>query len=92
MHILTGTAYSLYWVCSEVQQIFCLCIVKIILTVLANNFPIRYSKNKGRTIIFIGGGGGGGCQFWDLQTFFFSKNNAFQTIFFIRFCNENNFL
>ena len=34
----------------------------------------------------------GGCyHFWDLQTIFF-KSNAFQTIFFITFCDENNFL
>ena len=37
-----------------------------------------------------GGGGGGSYHFSDLQTFFL-KNNAFQTIFFITFCNENNF-
>ena len=35
--------------------------------------------------------GGGGYHFWDLQTIFL-KSNAFQTIFFITFCNENNFL
>ena len=29
-------------------------------------------------------------HFWDLQTIFF-KSNAFQTIFFITFCNGNNF-
>ena len=44
---------------------------------------------KGRTIIFRGGGGGvtisGTCRQ------FFSKNNAFQTIFVITFCKENNF-
>ena len=33
----------------------------------------------------------GGYHFWDLQTNFFLKSNAFQTIFFITFCNENNF-
>ena len=38
-----------------------------------------------------GGGGGRGYHFWDLQTVFFLKNNAFQTIFFITFCYENNF-
>ena len=32
----------------------------------------------------------GGYHFWDLQTIIF-KSNAFQTIFFITFCNENNF-
>ena len=33
----------------------------------------------------------GGYHFWDLQTIFL-KSNAFQTIFFITFCNGNNFL
>ena len=32
----------------------------------------------------------GGYHFYDLQTIFL-KSNAFQTIFFITFCNENNF-
>ena len=32
----------------------------------------------------------GGYHFWDLQTIFF-KSNAFQTFFFITFCNGNNF-
>ena len=36
--------------------------------------------------------GGGGVPFLGLADNFFLKNNAFQTIFFITFCNENNFL
>ena len=42
-------------------------------------------------LLFFIEGGGGGYHFWDLQTIFFLKNNAFQTIFFIKLCNENNF-
>ena len=38
-----------------------------------------------------GGGGGGGEPFLGLAGKFF-KSNAFQTIFFNTFCNENNFL
>ena len=40
--------------------------------------------------LLLGGGEGGGYHFWDLQTIFL-ESNAFQTIFFITFCNENNF-
>ena len=32
-----------------------------------------------------------GLPFLGLADNFFPKNNAFQTIFFITFCNENNF-
>ena len=42
---------------------------------------------KGRTIIFFTGR----SPFLGLADNFFPKNNAFQTIFFITFCNENNF-
>ena len=35
---------------------------------------------------------GGVFSFLGLADNLFLKNNAFQTIFFIRFCNENNFL
>ena len=35
--------------------------------------------------------GGGGVTIFATCRQFFLKNNAFQTIFFIRFCNENNF-
>ena len=34
---------------------------------------------------------GGGLPFLGLADNFFLKSNAFQTIFFITFCNENNF-
>ena len=34
----------------------------------------------------------GGLPFLGLAYNFFLKSNAFQTIFFITFCNENNFL
>ena len=33
----------------------------------------------------------GGLPFLRLEYNFFLKSNAFQTIFFITFCNENNF-
>ena len=36
-------------------------------------------------------GGGGAYHFWDLHTISF-KSDAFETIFFITFCNGNNFL
>ena len=39
-----------------------------------------------------GGGGGGVLPFLGLADNFFLKNNAFQTIFLITFCNENNIL
>ena len=41
---------------------------------------------KGQTIIFLSG-----LPFLGLADNFF-KSNAFQTIFFITFCNENNFV
>ena len=40
-------------------------------------------------LFFIGGGGG--LPFLGLADNFFLKSNVFQTIFFITFCNENNF-
>ena len=42
-------------------------------------------------LFFIGGGGGGGVTIFGTCRQFFSESNAFQTIFFITFCNENNF-
>ena len=46
----------------------------------------------GTDIIFLlGGGGGGVVTFLGLADNFFLKNIAFQTIFFITFCNEINF-
>ena len=42
----------------------------------------------------MGGGGGGGARgyhFWDFQTILFLEKNAFQAIFFIAFCDKNNF-
>ena len=35
--------------------------------------------------------GGGGLPFLGVADNFFPKSNGFQTIFFITFCNENNF-
>ena len=46
-----------------------------------------YLSFKGQTIIFLSGG----LPFLGLADNFF-KSNLFQTIFFITFCNENNFL
>ena len=51
------------------------------------NIHINDIAYKGQTIIF----------YWGVTIFgtcrqFFLKSNAFQTIFFITFCNENNFL
>ena len=40
---------------------------------------------------YWGGGGGGGVTIFGTCRQFFIKSNAFQTIFFITFCNENNF-
>ena len=57
---------------------------------LCNSTPGKSIQYKGRTIIFLLEGGG--YHFWELQTIFFVKSNAFQTIFFIIFCNEDNFL
>ena len=45
--------------------------------------------HKGQTIIFLSGGG---LPFSGLADNFFLKSNAFQTIFFITFCSQNNFL
>ena len=50
-----------------------------------------HKTGKGQTIIFYWGGGGV-FPFLRLADNFFLKSNAFQTIFFITFCNENNFL
>ena len=38
---------------------------------------------------FLSGGGGGGVTIFGSCRQFFLKSNAFQTIFFITFCNEN---
>ena len=40
---------------------------------------------------FLSGGGGGGVTIFGTCRQFFLKSNVFQTIFFITFCNENNF-
>ena len=46
-----------------------------------------FGPTKGRTIILLSGG----LPFLGLPDNFFQKSNAFQTIFFITFCDENNF-
>ena len=48
--------------------------------------PIVISHFRDRLLFFIGGG----LPFLGLADNFF-KSNAFQKIFFITFCNENNF-
>ena len=45
-----------------------------------------FQDHRVGTIIFIGG-----LPFLGLPDNFFPKSNAFQTIFFITFCNEINF-
>ena len=53
---------------------------------------LRYhlARALGTDHYFLSGEGGGGLLFLGLADNFF-KSNAFQTIFFITFCNENNF-
>ena len=39
----------------------------------------------------MSGGGGGGGSIFEICNQFFLRKNAFQTIVFIAFCDENNF-
>ena len=48
--------------------------------------PQKILKIRDRPLFFIGG-----LRFLGLADNLFLKSNAFQTIFFITFCNENNF-
>ena len=57
---------------------------------LAVECTVTESNDKGRIIVFYSGGER--LPFLGLADNFFLKNNAFQTTFFITFCNENNFL
>ena len=60
---------------------------------------LQHSKNRptgdrrlGTDHYFLSRGGGReGLPFLGLADNFFLKSNAFQTIFFVTFCNENNF-
>ena len=62
---------------------------RIILTL--HGYKFRNSVRDG-PLSFIGGGGGGGeLPFLGLADNFLLKESAFQTIFFITFCYENNF-
>ena len=59
------------------------------LSMLHNNV-VSLQKNwahKGQTIIFLSGG----VNIFGTCRQFFLKSNVFQTIFFIAFCNGNNF-
>ena len=53
----------------------------------ASTLIVEFVGLKGRTIIFFIEG----ITIFGTCRQFFLKSNAFQTIFFITFCNENNF-